>query len=105
MLPNPAKIKAATWARLRHWLRCGAFRFAKVAEREGFEPLAPSTEVIDGKNGSGSRQAASFPTASPKPDNLWPDLAEVVKKWPNLSTSLRSAILAIVVSAKGAREP
>jgi len=67
-----------------------------MAERVGFEKPHPLRQEPHSTDKCGNEKTENSPGASQNPEQLSPNLSEVVKAWPNLLPEIRATILALV---------
>jgi hypothetical protein len=67
-----------------------------MAERGGFELSQSNPPEANLQSDSANGQAPASLTASQKPDQACPELAELSQAWPKLPANIRTAILALI---------
>ena len=71
-------------------------RKIKLAERGGFEQSQSNPPEANLQSDSANGQVPASLTASQKPDQACPELAEFSQAWPKLPEKIRTAILALI---------
>ena len=91
----------------RHCARCAAENQGRagLGVAGGFELSQSSPPEANLQGDLADGQAPASLTASQKPDQACPELAELSQAWPKLPANIRTAILALIRAALNSTAP